>query len=67
MQNVELRRRVWICLNEGEGKHSLARAGFPSRLGEIRDRSFESRRNRTSDLKLVVIRFSLLTSGAHAG
>jgi TnpA family transposase len=44
MQNVELRRRVQIGLNKGQAKIALARAVFLSRLGEIRDLSFESQR-----------------------
>ncbi|MHB8455980.1 MAG: Tn3 family transposase [Acidiferrobacterales bacterium] len=54
MQNVELRRRVQIGLNKGEAKNALARAVFLNRLGEIRDRSFESQRYRASGLNLVV-------------
>ena len=53
MQNVELRRRVQIGLNKGEAKNSLARAMFLNRLGEIRYRSLENQRNRSSALNLV--------------
>ncbi len=42
LQNVELRRRVNAGLNKGEAKNTLARAVFFSRLGEMRDRSFEN-------------------------
>lgn len=54
MQNVDLRRRVQAGLNKGEAKNALARAGFLNRLGEVRDRSFESQRYRASGLNLVV-------------
>ena len=53
MQNVELRRRVQIGLNKGEAKNALARAVFLNRLGEIRDRNFDSQRYRASGLNLV--------------
>ncbi len=43
-----------IGLNKREAKNALARAVFLSRLGEIRDRSFENQRYRASDLNLVV-------------
>ncbi len=42
LQSVELRRRVHAGLNKGEARNALARAVFFNRLGEIRDRSFES-------------------------
>ena len=54
MQHIELRRRVQVGLNKGEAKNALARAVFLNRLGEIRDRSFESQRYRASGLNLVV-------------
>ena len=54
LQNVELRRRVQAGLNKGEAKNALARAVFFNRIGEIRDRSFESQRYRASGLNLVV-------------
>ena len=50
---VELRRRVNAGLNKGEARNALARAVFFNRLGEIRDRSFEQQRYRTSGLNLV--------------
>ncbi|CAB3744351.1 Tn3 family transposase ISShes11 [Paraburkholderia rhynchosiae] len=52
LQNVELRRRVHVGLNKGEARNALARSVF-YRLGEIRDRSFESQRYGASDLNLV--------------
>ncbi len=54
LQNVELRRRTQIGLNKGEAKNALARAIFFSRLGELRDRSFENQRYRASGLNLAV-------------
>ena len=54
MQHVELRRRVQVGLNKGEARNALARAVFLNRLGEIRDRSFESQRYRASGLNLIV-------------
>ncbi|MGF6756995.1 TnpA family transposase [Paraburkholderia sp. GAS42] len=53
LQNVELRRRVHAGLNKGEARNALARSVFFYRLGEIRDRSFESQRYRASGLNLV--------------
>ncbi|AJZ56902.1 tn3 transposase DDE domain protein [Paraburkholderia fungorum] len=53
LQNVELRRRVHVGLNKGEARNALARSVFFYRLGEIRDRSFESQRYRASGLNLV--------------
>jgi TnpA family transposase len=54
VQDVELRRRVQIGLNKGETKNALARAVFLNRLGELRDRRFESQRYPASGLNLVV-------------
>ena len=42
-------------LNKGEEKNVLTRAGFLNRLGEVRDRSFESQRYRASALNLIVV------------
>jgi TnpA family transposase len=53
LQDVELRRRVNAGLNKGESRNALARAVFFNRLGEIRDRSYEQQRHRTSGLTLV--------------
>ena len=53
LQSVELRRRVNAGLNKGEARNALARAVFFTRLGEIRDRSFEQQRYRASGLNLV--------------
>lgn len=53
LQSVPLRRRVQAGLNKGEARNALARAVFFSRLGELRDRSFEQQRYRASGLNLV--------------
>ena len=53
LQDTELRRRVNAGLNKGAARHALARAVFFNRLGEIRDRSFDQQRYRTSGLNLV--------------
>ncbi len=53
LQSVDLRRRVQVGLNKGEARNALARAVFFNRLGEIRDRSFETQRFRASGLNLV--------------
>jgi len=49
-----LRQRVTAGLNKGEAKNTLARAVCFHRLGEIRDRTYESQRHRASGLNLVV-------------
>jgi Tn3 transposase DDE domain-containing protein len=51
---LELRRRSHVGLNEGEQQNALRRAVFFNRLGEIRDRSYESQRHRASGLNLLV-------------
>ncbi|MBG6212236.1 hypothetical protein RCH23_000149 [Cryobacterium sp. CAN_C3] len=48
LQSPDLRRRTTAGLNKGEVRNALARAVFFNRLGEIRDRSFEQERYRTS-------------------
>lgn len=53
LQSPDLRRRTTAGLNKGEARNALARAVFFNRLGEIRDRSFEQQRYRTSGLNLV--------------
>ena len=52
-QSEELRRRVQIGLNKGEARHSLARAIFFNRLGEIRDRSLHAQEHRMSGLNFL--------------
>ena len=41
LHSPELRRRVTAGLNKGEAKHTLKRAVFFNRLGEVRDRFYE--------------------------
>ena len=48
------RARVQAGLNKGESRNALARAVFFNRLGEIRDRSFESQCYKASGLNLIV-------------
>ena len=54
-----LRRRVTAGLNKGEARNTLARAIFFNRLGEMRDRSFESQSYRASGLTLVTAAIAL--------
>lgn len=49
----DLRRKVTAGLNKGEARNALARAVYFNRLGEVRDRSFESQRYRAGGLNLV--------------
>jgi TnpA family transposase len=53
LQGVELRRLANAGLNKGEARNALARAVFFSRLGEIRDRSFEQQRYHASGLNFI--------------
>jgi TnpA family transposase len=53
LQDVQLRRRIHAGLNKGEARNALARAVFFNRMGEIRDRNFESQNYRASGLNLV--------------
>jgi TnpA family transposase len=55
----QLRRRVTVGLNKGEARNALARAVFFNRLGEIRDRSFESQQYRASGLNLITAAITL--------
>ena len=48
-----LRRRVTVGLNKGEARNALARAVYFNRLGEVRDRGFESQRYRAGGLNLA--------------
>ena len=52
--DVLIRRRTNAGLNKGEARNALARAIFFYRLGEMRDRSFESQAYRASGLNLLV-------------
>lgn len=54
LRDPVLRRRGTASLNKGEARNSLARAVFFYRLGEIRDRSYDTQRYRASGLNLVV-------------
>jgi TnpA family transposase len=54
LKNIDLRRRSNAGLNKGEARNALARAIFFYRLGEIRDRSFESQVYRASGLNLLI-------------
>lgn len=54
LRDVDLRRRATAGLNKGEARNALARAVFFHRLGELRDRSFESQAYRASGLNLLV-------------
>jgi TnpA family transposase len=62
LQSPELRRRATAGLNKGEAKHTLKRAVFFNRLGEIRvrpwrwrsHRSYEDQFYRASGLNLVI-------------
>jgi TnpA family transposase len=54
LKSRDLRRRTNAGLNKGEARNALARAVFFYRLGEMRDRSFESQAYRASGLNLLV-------------
>ncbi|MGY0834659.1 Tn3 family transposase [Azospirillum argentinense] len=54
LKDPDLRRRSHAGLNKGEAEHSLKRAVFFHRLGELRDRTFENQSHRASGLNLVV-------------
>ena len=54
IKNPDLRRRAHLGLNKGEACNALARAVYFCRLGEVRDRSFESQFFRASGLNLLV-------------
>ena len=48
------RRRILTQLNRGEGRHSLSRAVFYGRRGEVRQRYREGQEDQLSALGLVV-------------
>jgi hypothetical protein len=54
LKSMDLRRRANAGLNKGEARKALARATFFYRLGEMRDRSFESQAYHASGLNLLV-------------
>ena len=53
-QNPEMRRNATAGLNKSEAQNTLARALFFNRLGELRDRTFESQFYRVSGLNLLI-------------
>nr|WP_245416008.1 Tn3 family transposase [Mesorhizobium denitrificans] len=53
-QNPEMRRNATAGLNKSEAQNTLARALFFNRLGELRDRTFESQFYRASGLNLLI-------------
>ncbi|WP_433994886.1 Tn3 family transposase [Agrobacterium arsenijevicii] len=53
-QNPEMRRNATADLNKSESQNTLARALFFNRLGELRDRTFESQFYRASGLNLLI-------------
>lgn len=54
LKDPDLHRRSHAGLKKGEAEHSLKRAVFFHRLGELRDRMFENQSHRVSGLNLVV-------------
>src|SRR6202043_2282262 len=54
LKKIDLRRRANAGLNKGEARNALAQAIFFYRLGEIRDRGFESQVYRASGLNLLI-------------
>ena len=54
LKNIDLRRRANAGLNKGEARNALVRAIFFYRLGEMRDRSFESQVYRASGQNLLM-------------
>lgn len=53
-QSAEMRRNATAGLNKSEAQNTLARALFFNRLGELRDRTFESQFYRASGLNLLI-------------
>lgn len=54
MDDEAYRRRILVQLNRGEGRHSLARAVFYGRKGEVRQRYREGQEEQLGALGLVV-------------
>ena len=54
-----------MILNKGEARNALARAIFFNRLGELRDRTFENQRHRTSGLTLLTAAVTLWNTVYH--
>jgi TnpA family transposase len=59
LQSSTLRQRVFLGLQKGEARNSLARAVFLHRLGKVQDRSFENQSYRASGLNLVIAAIAL--------
>jgi TnpA family transposase len=59
LQSSTLRQRVFLGLQKGEARNSLARAVFLHRLGKVQDRSFEHQSYRASGLNLVIAAIAL--------
>jgi TnpA family transposase len=53
LSDPDLRQRSHAGLNKGEASHSLRRAVFFHRQGEIRDRTFENQSFRASGMSLI--------------
>jgi len=53
-QSPEMRRNATAGLNKSEAQNTLARALFFNRLGELRDRTFESQFYRAFGLNLLI-------------
>lgn len=51
----DLRRRARVDLNKGQGRSATAHVVFFNRLGELRDRQFESQALTSSRLNLIVV------------
>ena len=62
LKSMDLRRRANAGLNKGEARNALAPAVFFYRLGETRDRSFESQAYRASGLATIGRERSAATS-----
>ncbi len=60
------RRRIVTQLNRGEGRHSLARAVFHGRKGELRQRYREGQEDQLGALGLVVNMLVLWTTQSPA-
>lgn len=56
-----MRRNATAGLNKSEAQNTLARALFFNRLGELRDRTFESQFYRASGLNLLIMLSSIGT------
>lgn len=59
LQSSTLRQRVFLGLQKGEDRNSLARAVFLHQLGKVQDRSFENQSYRAGGLNLVTAAIAL--------